>query len=117
MRAGAGAGIPNVFRNASSPRPSPPFKAMEERVPRTGDGGRYSEGSNNLNKYQHPSSRESSTFNNQTSKTKFANRRFPSSKVRLGATGSDWAGFLGPGSGRWGENPAPPKKNFYFDLP
>ena len=29
--------------SASSPRPSPPFKAMEERVPRAGDGGRDSE--------------------------------------------------------------------------
>ena len=36
--------------SASSPRPSPPFKAMEERVPRAGDGGRYSEGSKNLNR-------------------------------------------------------------------
>jgi hypothetical protein len=42
-REGAGMAWANVFMSASSPRPSPPFKAMEERVPRAGDGGRYSE--------------------------------------------------------------------------
>jgi len=33
----------NDFRSASCPRPAPPFRRMEERVPRVGDDGRDSE--------------------------------------------------------------------------